>query len=638
MKIGVCCSPDFIGQVKAAGYDYWEVHLANLIRMDEESFETLRKRVEVLQFPAEASNCFFSGDVNLYADDLTSVAAYTETGMKRLAALGGKVAVVGSGGLRKIPEGEPRAVYEEKFAGVMRLCGEIARKYGIILALEPLNFSETNFINTVEEGLAFVRRIAHPNVKCLADFYHVFRVNEPIEHIAAAGDLLVHTHVAVGEDRHLPTVADEAICREWKQALNDCGYDGRISLEGSTKPDFETVITASYPVMKEIFRPAPPRIKITEYRVLGNLPDPFMMKNGTRISDPSQWEARRAEMYKDVIELQYGTQPPKPEILKVDLIQTGWNGRAKGVRNYRITTGKKDRPVSFYMKVFLPEGEGPFPAVVDGDLCWTYCFNDDWRDAFLEEGIALVMFNRTELANDIQHEGRRKGPLYDVYPEYTFGALGAWAWGFSRCVDALETLDFIDKDHIVFSGHSRGGKTAALAGALDERAFLVNPNETNAGACSCYRIHMKAIREDGAERPSETLADLYRNFDFWLGEGMEEYTQREQDLPFDCHMLKAMIAPRTLFISEAASDIWTNPVGTWMTTMAAKEVYQFLEAPDNLYWYFRDGYHKHDLQDVKMLVNLIKHKTEGRRLHTDFFRRPFEEKPLIFDWKCPEKE
>ena len=40
----------------------------------------------------------------------------------------------------------------------------------------------------------------------------------------------------------------------------------------------------------------------------------------------------------------------------------------------------------------------------------------------------------------MQGEGRRKGQLYDAYPDYTFGAIGAWAWGYSRCVDALEIL------------------------------------------------------------------------------------------------------------------------------------------------------------------------------------------------------
>ena len=37
---------------------------------------------------------------------------------------------------------------------------------------------------------------------------------------------------------------------------------------------------------------------------------------------------------------------------------------------------------------------------------------------------------------------------------------------------------------VTFTGHSRGGKTAALAGVLDERAAIVNPNETCAGSCA----------------------------------------------------------------------------------------------------------------------------------------------------------
>ena len=51
---------------------------------------------------------------------------------------------------------------------------------------------------------------------------------------------------------------------------------------------------------------------------------------------------------------------------------------------------------------------------------------------------------------------------------------------------------------------------------------------------------------------------------------------------------------------------------------------------DNLYWYFRDGKHWHSVEDVEMLVNLIEHKFRGGGLSEKFFRRPFEEKPLIF--------
>ena len=366
-------------------------------------------------------------------------------------------------------------------------------------------------------------------------------------------------------------------------------------------------------------------LQVTSYEVLGQLPDIFTMDNGERLTNPAEWEKRRAEIYKTAIELQYGTIPPAPEFLEVETLYVGKNSNS-----YKIITGTRANPVSFRMQLYHPNLPAPYPVIVDGDMCFPYHTHTDYIKTALDKNIAWAFFDRTELAHDIRGEGRRQGQLYKTYPEYTFGALGAWAWGYSRCVDALLSLGIVDESAIIFSGHSRGGKTAMLAGALDTRATIVNPNETNAGSCSCYRIHMSALNEKGEEKKSETLADLYSRFDFWLGEGMAQYTERENELPFDCHFLKAMIAPRTLFISEAVHDIWGNPIGSWQTTKAAEELFDFLGAKDQLFWYFRDGAHAHALEDVQMLVNLIEHKLHGAPLSERFFRRPFEERELIF--------
>ena len=367
-------------------------------------------------------------------------------------------------------------------------------------------------------------------------------------------------------------------------------------------------------------------VEVTSYEVLGKLPDLFQMDDGTRLTNPADWEKRRAEIYKTAVELQYGTMPPEPEFLEVETLYD-----SPKTKSFRIITGTKAHPISFRMQVLPPKGKkSGFPIIVDGDGCFKYTTQAGYVDAALDKGIGWALFDRTELAHDIQYEGRRKGDLYEVYPEYTFGALGAWAWGYSRCVDALLKLGLVDPEWIIFSGHSRGAKTAMLAGVLDTRAAIVNPNETCAGGCACYRIHMTSKNLAGEAKASETLANLLDKFDFWMGEGMQEYAERENELPFDSHFLKAMVAPRTLFVSEAAHDPWSNPIGSWMTTMAAGELFKFLGKEDNLYWYFRDGAHAHLPQDVEMLVSLINHKRKGTPLHEDFFRRPFEEKEFIF--------
>ena len=109
-----------------------------------------------------------------------------------------------------------------------------------------------------------------------------------------------------------------------------------------------------------------------------------------------------------------------------------------------------------------------------------------------------------------------------------------------------------------------------------------------------------------------------------MGPELGDYADREAELPFDAHFLKALVAPRVLFISEAAGDIWANPVGSWITSMAAQKAYDFLGASENLYWYFREGSHSHDVQDVKMLVNIIKRQRDPAiPMAEDFFKTPF---------------
>ena len=366
-------------------------------------------------------------------------------------------------------------------------------------------------------------------------------------------------------------------------------------------------------------------LDVLDYEVLGALPKLLLKENGKRVRDASDWEARRKELYKTAVELQYGTMPPSPEFLDVDLLYQG-----KKWATYRITSGRKARPVSFIMRVAKPQNaEGQFPVIVDGDRCFDYFCNDEFVNLPLENGIGWAIFDRTEIAPDNKDAGR-KAPLYEAYPEYTFGAIGAWAWGYSRCVDALLKLDLIDPDGITFTGHSRGAKTAMLAGILDTRASIVNPHQTCSGSCSCYRIRMEAINDQGIRKRSEMLADLMANFGFWMGQGMHDYANDPAKLPFDAHFVKAMIAPRTLLVSEGAHDIWANPLGSWMTTMAAKEVFDFLGVEENLLWYFRDGAHLHSVFDLSMLVNLILHKRNGAPLSDFFFRRPFKAPDLIF--------
>ena len=73
---------------------------------------------------------------------------------------------------------------------------------------------------------------------------------------------------------------------------------------------------------------------------------------------------------------------------------------------------------------------------------------------------------------------------------------------------------------------------------------------------------------------SETLKIIVNAFPDWFGPDLAAYQDDEGALPFDEHYLKALLAPRVYFDSQALSDMWAGPVNTWMTAEAAREAEQ----------------------------------------------------------------
>ena len=108
--------------------------------------------------------------------------------------------------------------------------GEYAGEHGVKLAIEPLNRFETDFINTVEQGLELLDRIANPNVGFLLDTFHMnIEEKDVAAAIRRAGSKIFHFHTCEN-DRGTPGTGHV----EWnsvRDALKDAGYEGPVVIE-----------------------------------------------------------------------------------------------------------------------------------------------------------------------------------------------------------------------------------------------------------------------------------------------------------------------------------------------------------------------------------------------------------------------
>lgn len=343
------------------------------------------------------------------------------------------------------------------------------------------------------------------------------------------------------------------------------------------------------------------------------LRDLLHFQNGAPVNSPANWPKRRGEMLDRIVDIEYGGLPPRPDACHAEELHTTTLQNPDGARfiTWRVIVGSK-REFTFLMTTLVPPGTGPFPVVLTGDGCWRYA-TDEAANEVLSRGAIFAQFNRVEIVPDINNSDRVSG-LYRVYPEGTYGALAAWAWGYHRCIDALIQMDFVNPAQIAVTGHSRGGKTVLLAGATDERIALTAANNSGAGGAGSYRLQ-------GPN--SETLTDCLRYFPYWYGPALKKYQGRESELPFDQHFLKALIAPRGLLTTEALGDLWANPTGTWQTYLAAREVYRFLAAEEKIGIAYREGGHAHSLADWIVFLDFMDWQFKGQRPACPFDRNPF---------------
>ena len=256
MKIGVCIHTGKAEFVKSLGYDFIEENLSMLEKADDEKFRTMQRNVERAGIPVYSFNTFFpTKGVSIYAPDaMEYIRGYTARAFERAEALGGKVCVFGSSKARYIEDGIDRAFAEQRLLDVLSLCGEMADKHGILIAVEPLNKNETNYINTVTDAAEVARRLNKKNVGALVDFYHFFMENEPDANVENAKDVLLHAHLArPNADRMAPRAEDATTVAHWAELLKKTDYQGAISLECRYGDEFERLLTEATPLM-QVFR------------------------------------------------------------------------------------------------------------------------------------------------------------------------------------------------------------------------------------------------------------------------------------------------------------------------------------------------------------------------------------------------
>lgn len=139
---------------------------------------------------------------------------------------------------------ESFAGQQQAAADIVGECARFAAGHGSYLLIEAINRYETNFINTAEQGLAFIDQVGEANVRLLLDAFHMNIEERSIPAaLRLAGDRLGYVHLA-DSNRWAPGNGHtdfEAILA----TLAELHYQGQIGFEILPMPDDGSAIRAA---------------------------------------------------------------------------------------------------------------------------------------------------------------------------------------------------------------------------------------------------------------------------------------------------------------------------------------------------------------------------------------------------------
>ena len=347
------------------------------------------------------------------------------------------------------------------------------------------------------------------------------------------------------------------------------------------------------------------------------------------------WEERRQKIIGLLCEEEYGFLPPPPLKMSWETVETDNEfcaGKAPLNKILLNITLHNGNIFTLPVNTVIPVNENknsknkiPFFVYIS--------FNADTPCKFLpseeiaDNGFAVFSFNYQDAASDDGDFDNGLSKALGISGNASLGKIALWAWAAMRVMDYASTLQILDKTRASIAGHSRLGKTALLAGAIDTRFEYIISN--NSGCCGAAVSRGKK---------GETISDIAKAFPFWFKSSFKKYSGNEDSLPFDQHFLLAASAPRRVYISSSSDDLWADPDAEFLSCILAGDVWTKLGLPalvcsedarktrkdsfplneinkENLYhggnvaYHLREGAHYLSREDWRLFMSYIKKST-----------------------------
>jgi sugar phosphate isomerase/epimerase len=259
MILGVCCGTDenTVKMMKEIGYAYLEGGIKHFYQNKDAlgaSLNALAKykiRLEVGQHPFPGE---YDPSGKQSEEALAKVRDYLYELISSTSDLNLSTLVMGAGGARVLPSPDKYDNVIEQMADICKYAiSPVLDDFGIILALEGLRKNETPMMNRTDESVRIAKLANVPNIKVMADLYHVAWEDTSLEDFKNYKGYIRHAHIGKPDPRVMPSAGDGYDYKPFFDALRSANFNGRLSVEaGSSCDDYRTSLERAFEVLQPL--------------------------------------------------------------------------------------------------------------------------------------------------------------------------------------------------------------------------------------------------------------------------------------------------------------------------------------------------------------------------------------------------
>lgn len=345
-------------------------------------------------------------------------------------------------------------------------------------------------------------------------------------------------------------------------------------------------------------------IKQQDYPVIAANGTILKNDKGKKLKSVNDWMQKKAAIQKQ-INWVLGEEPAGISASPIKELSSREDYVSSYISRPQVKNGKKENIAPYnalgdylYGSLYYPtdkngekikKANGKMPVVI-----FIHKYSNTGYDSNINSLLSdLLAKGMAVLAMDMVGYGARieEGTyFYERYPNWS--KLGKMVTDTRAAIDALASLDFIDKDKIFLSGYALGGTVSLFTAALDHRVA----GTAVSGAFTPMR-DAQANKDNAGVMTYSHLYGLLPRLGFFVG--------NENRLPIDYSEIISVIAPRPLLVISPQLDRHANPDKVNRSMQEVNSVYSLLGAAKNVAFKTPNEFNGFSATQQKEMVNWL---------------------------------